>query len=70
MMEEEAKEVEKLWTELAKERAHVDSECTADEVEREAAWCQEAMVNVLDTMAKKIRIWTRSKRCWKANIKK
>jgi len=46
---------------LAKERAHLDAECTADEAEQEAAWCQEAMGNVLDPTAKKIRICTKSK---------
>jgi hypothetical protein len=30
MTEEDAKAVEKLWMELAKERAHLDAECTAD----------------------------------------
>jgi hypothetical protein len=37
MTEEDAKAAEKLWMELAKERAHLDAECTADEVEQEAA---------------------------------
>jgi hypothetical protein len=32
MTEEDAKGPEKLWMELAKERAHLDTECTADEV--------------------------------------
>jgi len=70
MREEDAKAAEKLWRELAKERTHLDAECMADEVEREAAWCQEAMGNVLDTTAKKIRICARSKRWWNADIKK
>jgi hypothetical protein len=42
--------------ELAKERTQIDAECTEDEVEQEATWCQEAMSSVLDAMAKKIRI--------------
>jgi hydrogenase maturation factor HypF (carbamoyltransferase family) len=70
MTKEDAKAVEKLWSELAKERAHLDAECTADEVEQEAAWYQEAMGNVLDATAKKIRICARSKRWWNADIKK
>jgi len=70
MTEEDAKATEKLWRELAKERAHLDAECMADEVEREAAWCQEAMGNVLDATAKKIRICARSRRWWNADIKK
>jgi hypothetical protein len=68
--EEDAEAAEKLWTELVKERAHLDAECTADEVEQEAAWCQEAMGSVLDPTAKKIMICASSKRMWNANIKK
>jgi len=60
---------EKLWMELAKKRAQLDAECTEDEVEQEAAWCQEAMSSVLDAMAKKIRFCARPKRWWNANIK-
>jgi hypothetical protein len=45
------------------------ADCTADEVEHEAAWCQEAMSSVLNTTAKKIRICARSKRWWNAEIK-
>ena len=51
-------------------RVHLDTQCTADEMEQEATWCQEAMGNVLDTTAKKIRICARSKRWWNADIKK
>jgi len=70
MTEEEEEAAEKLWTELAKERPHLDAERTADEVEQEAAWCQDTMGSVPDTTAKKIRICARSKRWWNANIKK
>jgi len=70
MTEQDAKAAEKLWRELAKERAQLDAECTADEVEREAAWCQKAIGNILDAMAQKIRLCARSKRWWNANIKK
>jgi len=69
MTEEDAKAAEKLWMELAKERAHLDAECTADEVEQEAAWCQEAMGNILDATAKNIRICAKSKRWWNADIR-
>jgi len=69
MTEEDAEAAEILWMELAKERAHFDAECTAEEVEQEATWCQEAMGNVLDTTAKKIRIWANSKRWWNADIR-
>jgi len=69
MSEEDAKAAEKLWMELAKEKVHLDAECTADEVEQEAAWCQEAMGNVHDAMAKKIRICATSKRWWNADIR-
>jgi hypothetical protein len=69
MTEEEAKASEKLWMELAEERAHLDAECTADEVEQEAAWCQEVIGNVLDATAKKIKICAKSKRWWNADIR-
>jgi hypothetical protein len=61
MTEEDVEVAEKLWTELAIERAHLDAECMVAEVEQEAAWCQKAMGSVLDATAKKIRICTRSK---------
>jgi hypothetical protein len=70
MTEEDAEAAEKLWRELAKGRAHLDAECTADEVEREAAWCLEPMGNILDAATKKIGICPRSKRWWNADIKK
>jgi len=69
MTEEDAKAAEKLWMELAKGRAHLDAECTAEEVEQEAAWCQEAMGNILDATAQKIRICAKSKRWWNADIR-
>jgi len=69
MTKENAEAAEKLWMELAKERAHLHAECTADEVEHDAAWCQEAMGNVLNATAKKIRICTKSKRWWNADIR-
>jgi len=53
---------------LAKERAQLDAECTEDEVEQEAAWCQEAMSSILDAKAKKTRICAISKRWWNADI--
>jgi len=59
--EKDMEAAEKQWMELVKERAQLDAECTVDEVEQEAAWCQEAMSSVLDATAKKIRIWARSK---------
>ena len=43
LTEEDAEAAEKLWMELAHERTQLDAECTEDEVEREAAWCQEAI---------------------------
>jgi len=67
--EKEVEAAGKPWAELAKERAQSDAECTVDEVEQEAAWCQEAMSSVLDTTAKKIRICARSNRWWNADIK-
>jgi len=68
MTEEDAEAAEKLWMELAMERIRLDAQCTEDEVEQEAAWCQEAMSSVLDATAKKIRICARSKRWWNADI--
>jgi len=62
MTEEDAKAAEKLWMELAKERAHLDAECKAHEVEHEAARCQQGMGNVCDAAAKKIKICAKSKR--------
>ena len=69
MREEYAEAADKLWRELAKERAHLDAECTPDELEPEAAWCQEPMGNDLDATAKKIRINATPKRWWNAKIK-
>ena len=69
MMEEDAEAAEKLWVELLRERAHLDAECTEDEVEQEAAWCQEVMSSVLNTTAKKLRICDKLKRWWNADIK-
>jgi len=68
MTEEDAEAAEKLWMELAKERTQLDAECTEDEVEQEAAWCQGAMSSVLHATAKKIRICARSKIWWNADI--
>ena len=45
MTEDDAKAVEKLRMDLGKERVHLGAECTADEVEQEATWCQEAIGN-------------------------
>jgi len=68
MTQEDAEAAEMLWMELAKKRTHLDAECTEDEVEQEAAWWQEAMSSILDTMAKKIRNCARSNRWWNADI--
>ena len=69
MTEEDAKAAKKRWMELATQRAHLDAECTADEVEQEPAWCQEALGIILDATAKTIRICAKSKRWWNANIR-
>jgi len=68
MTEKDAEAAEKLWMELAKERAQLDVECTEDEVEQEAAWGQEATSSVLNATAKTIRICARSKRWRNADI--
>jgi hypothetical protein len=69
MTDENLEAVEELWREFANERAHLGAECTADEVEHEAAWCKKAMSSILNAAAKKIRICARSKRWWNADIK-
>jgi len=69
MTEEDVKAAEKLWMELEKERAHLDAECTADEVEEDGTWCQEDMGNVLDPTAKKIRICAKPKTWWNSDIR-
>ena len=69
MTEKDVEAAGKVWAELAKQRAQLDAECTVDEVEQEAAWCQEAMSSVLDATAKIIRICARLKRWWNADIK-
>jgi len=69
MTEKDVEAAVKLWRDIAKERAHLDAECTEDEVEEEAAWCQEAMCNVLNATAKRTGICARSKRWWNADIK-
>jgi hypothetical protein len=69
MMEEDPEAAGKLWAELAKERDDLDAECTQDEVEQEAAWCQEALSSVLNPKAEKIRICAKSKRWCNADIK-
>jgi len=69
MSKEDEKSPEKLWKELEGQRARLDEECTGDEVEREAEWCQETLSRVLDAKAKRIRICARSKRWWNGEIK-
>jgi len=69
MSQEDEEAAEKLWRELERERAHLGEECTGDDVEREAEWCQETLSKVLDAKAKKIRICARSKRWWNGKIK-
>jgi len=67
MTEEDTEAAELLWMQLANDRGHLDAECTADEVEPAATWCQGAMYNVLDTTAMTIRISSKDKRWWNAN---
>jgi hypothetical protein len=56
MTGEDAEAAEMLWAELAKERAHLDAECTADEVKQDARRCQEAISSFLHATASKIRM--------------
>jgi len=53
---------------MERQRARLDEECTGDEVEREAEWCQEPLSMVLDDKAKKIIICAQSKRWWNGQI--
>jgi len=69
LIEEDAEAAEKLWMELVKERAQLNAECTEDEVEQEAACCQEAMGSVCEATAKNIRICARAKRWCNTDIK-
>jgi len=69
MSKEDKEAAEKLGMELERERAHLGEECTGDDVEREAEWCQETQSSVLDAKAKKIRICARSKRWLNGVIK-
>jgi hypothetical protein len=69
MTEKELETAEKLWMDLVKERAHLDAECTEDEVEQEAAWCQDAMSSVPNATAKNNRIRAKSKRWLNTDIK-
>jgi predicted GNAT superfamily acetyltransferase len=54
--EEDTEVAEKLQAELVKGRAHLDAECTEDEVQQDARRCQEAMSSVLHATASKIRM--------------
>jgi len=56
MAKEDEEAAEILWKELDGERGHLDQECTGDEVEQEAEWCQETLGKVIDANAKKIKI--------------
>lgn len=69
MTEEHLEAAEKLWREVAKERAHLRARCTEYEVELMATWCQEAMSTVLNPRAKMIRISAILKRGCNADIK-
>jgi len=52
MSKEDEEAAEKLGKELERERAHLGEECTGDDVEREAEWCQATLSNVVDAKAK------------------
>jgi len=42
-MEKDVQAAEKLWMELARQRAKLDNKCTEDEVEEQPEWCKKAM---------------------------
>jgi len=58
----------KAVVEFVKERAHLDAECTEDEVAKKARWWEEAMSSILDDMAKRIRICAKPKRWWNTDM--
>jgi hypothetical protein len=60
---------EELRRMRAKEKAHLGTEITGDEVESEAEWCPEALSKVLNATAMPIMICTNSKRWWNGKIK-
>jgi hypothetical protein len=62
MTEKYLETAETLLMDLAKERADLYAECTEDEVEQKATWCQEAMSSILNATPKKIMIWAKLKR--------
>jgi len=70
MPEKDTKAAEEVWMELANVRAHLDAECAADQVDKEAATFQEEMGNLIDVTARKIRICARSQRWWSSDIMK
>ena len=67
--EDDMEAAETFWIKLAKNRAHLDASCTADEVEQEAAWWQEPLGCILNTMAQGTTMWTISMSWWNANMK-
>jgi len=69
MSKEDEEAAEKLWKALERDRAQLGEECTGDNVERDAEWCQATLSKDLDAKAKKIRIWARSKTWWNGEIK-
>jgi len=69
MSKDDKDAAEKLWNELERDTAHLGEECTGDDVEREAEWCQAKLSKVLDAKAKKIRICAGWKRWWNGKIK-
>jgi len=70
MTEDDVEAVEMLWMELAQDRAHLDTECTGDNVEQEGARFQEVIGKPFDATAEKIWICARSHMWWNADIKK
>jgi hypothetical protein len=66
-VDEEA--AEKVCRELQTERAHLDKQCTRDDVEQTVQCCQETVSKVQDSQAKKLRICARLKSWWNSNIK-
>jgi len=48
MTEEDAEAAEKLSAGLAEERAHLEAECSEDEVDQVATWCQGTVSSILN----------------------
>ncbi|POS87202.1 hypothetical protein EPUL_001602 [Erysiphe pulchra] len=68
MNEDNIKQAEKDWQELAKDRPVANENRTSLELDEEAEWIEKSLKSVLDMNAKKLRVCARSKRWWTAEV--